>query len=711
MQQTLLTKPFEVAGETDLDLHVPAGAAGLDLITLAVEQSRGGGSYSAAALKRAHLEARELLQQARRDNAFHASLPHALQLVRDFPEDESLQITAARLVTEGGDPRQALACWRSILTRFGLSAEAFRLYVRLVLRAHNLDAATALVDERFPRMAAIKDEQELVSLGLALEELGRFAEAEHAYERAIRISPQLKVGWRRLAALQERRGAFVQAERTLADATATLADTAMRSGLARLRRTIQTLEGISPGGRIEDTPTSVAAMNAIVRKVAAARIDCPPRPSHSVGSVVILGGTLGSGGAERQLAATAIGLRNRIEAGHDHNGVPVIGPVEVCCRSLNTASNNDFFKPVLEDAGIEVGSYLGFEPYGGQIRSSGARNYCGAIELLSPRMREGVVHLVDHFRLRAPDVVHLWQDGMVLAGGLAALIAGVPRIVLSARTLPPTQRIDRARVELEPIYRALLGAPGVLLSANSRVAARGYEAWLGLPHGTVPVIYNGVNPLSAQPKQADQDKWEAFVASSGSAGPVMGGVMRLDQNKRPFDWLDVARRIHVRDPHARFILVGDGPLYDQAVEYAARMGLRRHVLFTGRSGSVGYWLSKMRALLLTSRFEGTPNVLIEAQLAGVPVVTTPAGGAAETLIEGETGFVLADAEQVDAAQAAELVCRFLNLTLAERESVAGLARRWAQRNYSVEAMLSRTLDLFTMPSIAPMLGHATPIAA
>ena len=58
----------------------------------------------------------------------------------------------------------------------------------------------------------------------------------------------------------------------------------------------------------------------------------------------------------------------------------------------------------------------------------------------------------------------------------------------------------------------------------------------------------------------------------------------------------------------------------------------------------------MDVFVLTSRIEGLPNVMIEAQAVGLPVVCTGAGGMAETFIEGETGFAVPSGAAVDFAQ-------------------------------------------------------------
>jgi glycosyltransferase involved in cell wall biosynthesis len=378
--------------------------------------------------------------------------------------------------------------------------------------------------------------------------------------------------------------------------------------------------------------------------------------------------------------------------------------VTVACRTLNARLGNDFYQPMLEKAGVPVSSYMATEPFGGRVRGSVSRHYSAAVEFLPPRMREGMVHLADYLREVAPSAVNIWQDGMILAGGLAALVARVPMIILSVRSMPPTHRVNRWKLEMEPVFGALLSAPGVVLTSNSAQAARAYEEWLGLPGGSVPVIPNGVEPLPAKPGANDEALWTKFAQTDDKDHFTLGAVMRIDDNKRPFDWLEIAARVHAAHPNSRFIIVGEGPLADESREYAARLGLRDHVLFTGRSRSVGYWLSKLDALLLTSRFEGTPNVLIEAQMAGVPVVTTPAGGAAETVVQGITGFALDSLETIDVAEAAEALMKIVRQSPDERATMRAAAQDWAKRRYSVERMLQTTIDIFGTDARRPLLG-------
>ena len=670
-----------------------------DAVAAGHEHSEPG----AFTLRDAQAEARDLLTQARSDGGYRASLPRVLELVRHHPDAEALQVTAARLIMEDGDSHRALSAWSGVHQRFPAAAEPFRMMVRMTLREHGESAAEALLQERIPDPAKIEDEASLLALAFGREELAFIPEAEEAFRRATRLFPHSRSAWRQLVRLQEGRGGLLSAQHTMSEAVAACGSEEFATAHARLTREIQVLESFAPKAVMDDSPFSIKALNAILSDILAERRANPPRVRHHLGSALMVSGSLGSGGAERQLVTTVLSLNAAVRDGRRIGDYEMVGPVGVICRSLVGKQDNDFFLQTLKEAGVGVTDYSRLEPFGGHIRLSRVRPFCSAIDFLPPRMKEGVTQLVDYMRYEAPDVVQIWQDGMVFAAGLAALMAGVPRIVLSVRTLPPTDRVNRWRLELEPIYRALLSSPGVAMTANSTLAARRYEEWLGMANGSVPVIHNGVERLVDDPAPGDEALWSAFTHRTAGADFTVGGVMRLDHNKRTLEWLAAAEHLHRRHPGARFVIVGDGALRQEAREYATRLGLSDRVLFTGRSSSVGYWLARMDALMLLSRFEGMPNVLIEAQLAGIPVITTPAGGSAETVIGGKTGFVMSSAEKPDIDEAADLLMGLIRMNPEDRLATGKAARAWAERSFSVQTMLERTVDVFMAPYDAPML--------
>lgn len=663
------------------------------MLTLALAEPPSSPVVAPVTLAEAIAESDALADEADRGEFTPWGLARALALAAEFPGSERLQFNVGRLVGITGDEQAARACWRNLLSRFPQSTSILPRYAASLARHLGPERARTVVDAYLPppdRIDAPRDAlraaRSLAALGdesAAAAILARFDEAGDA-------PGELRV---ELARLLENRGDYDGALSVLRRAGEHRRASAEARRIEEARSLFGSMRGVSG-------PPGLVALDALLAHACDWRERHPPsRPHAALGPIALIGGTLGGGGAERQLVNTALGLQERGRTG----GFPV-GPVAVYCRKLDTRRANDFHLPRLDAAGIRVADYLRAEPLGGDPRRSRLAPLLPMIELLPPRMREGARQLTELLRHEAPDTVQIWQDGMIFAAGLAALIANVPRIVLNVRTMPPSTRTDRAKPEQRVLYRGLLAARGVILTANSRMAARAYEEWLGLPAGAVPVVPNGVAPLAVEAPAAEEARWQAFDRRTGCAGFVFGGVMRLDDNKRPLEWLGIAAALAARLPDARFVLAGAGPLRAAAEEFARRKEIAERTLFIGQTGHVGHWLSRMDALGLTSRHEGTPNVLIEAQLAGVPVLTTPAGGAPEATAAHPANCVLDSAETIDARAAAahlkHLAARTPERTRADAEALRG----WASERYAPEAMIEHTLDIFMSPDAPPLVA-------
>lgn len=260
--------------------------------------------------------------------------------------------------------------------------------------------------------------------------------------------------------------------------------------------------------------------------------------------------------------------------------------------------------------------------------------------------------------------------------------------------MPPDMRPEMMKDEYFDMYRVLSKIPGVTFSANTQVGADAYAGWLSMPNGSIHVVHNAAEQISATGSDIDRKRWEKFEKSTVDADFTFGAVFRFDQNKRPRMWLEFAATAAVAHPRSRFVLVGDGNLLSDAQAYAEELGIAEKCLFVGKSHNVGYWMSKMDALGLTSKLEGLPNVLIEAQLAGIPVISTPAGGTAEAFIPDETGFLLGAAEQ---PQLAQFLQHYLTLAtdIPRRESMAISAKLFATDTFAMNNILPQTLQLLS----------------
>ena len=118
---------------------------------------------------------------------------------------------------------------------------------------------------------------------------------------------------------------------------------------------------------------------------------------------------------------------------------------------------------------------------------------------------------------------------------------------------------------------------------------------------------------------------------------IVGGVVRIVEEIQPRLWVDVASEVVKRFDDVHFVIVGGGQMLDVMRGEISDRGLSGRIHLVGQRDDVSSWLKRMQLFLLTSRVEGLPNVLIEAQGFGVPVISTSAGGSEETFKDNETG--------------------------------------------------------------------------
>ena len=100
----------------------------------------------------------------------------------------------------------------------------------------------------------------------------------------------------------------------------------------------------------------------------------------------------------------------------------------------------------------------------------------------------------------------------------------------------------------------------------------------------------------------------------------------------------MACRVAQENDNCHFLMVGDGPKRNEIQSLIDQSPFRERFHLVGKVGAVSPWFKRMDLFLMTSEVEGLPNVALEAQAHGLPVVTTNAGGCAETIVEGKSGW-------------------------------------------------------------------------
>jgi glycosyltransferase involved in cell wall biosynthesis len=128
--------------------------------------------------------------------------------------------------------------------------------------------------------------------------------------------------------------------------------------------------------------------------------------------------------------------------------------------------------------------------------------------------------------------------------------------------------------------------------------------------------------LSPFATQVDRDAVRAGLGIAPESD-VFGHVGSFTPQKNHTFLLDVFRAVHVRRPNARLLLVGDGPLLDSVLRQAESLGIGGLVVFAGvRPDVPALMMGAMDCFLFPSTHEGLGIVLIEAQAAGLPSLTS-----------------------------------------------------------------------------------------
>jgi glycosyltransferase involved in cell wall biosynthesis len=135
--------------------------------------------------------------------------------------------------------------------------------------------------------------------------------------------------------------------------------------------------------------------------------------------------------------------------------------------------------------------------------------------------------------------------------------------------------------------------------------------------------------------------------------PDIGPELRGDPARSPVRMAMVARfepqKDHVTLLHAlaglmeqawNLDLIGDGPLQPSISQLSTALGLADRVRFWGQRNDVDAILAQVQVVLLITNWEGFPRSILEAMRAGLPVVSSAVGGVAESVRDGETGFIV-----------------------------------------------------------------------
>ncbi|HET7798796.1 MAG TPA: glycosyltransferase [Humibacillus xanthopallidus] len=244
--------------------------------------------------------------------------------------------------------------------------------------------------------------------------------------------------------------------------------------------------------------------------------------------------------------------------------------------------------------------------------------------------------LTDLMRSTTFDVVHTHSSKAGVLGRVAAARVGTPRIVHTLHGFPWHDFQSAAvRGTYVRIERALSHVTDAYLAVGTAVAVEAVRRGVARPEQITTI---GPAIERAQVTASPETRSRARAVLGLRADElVVGTVGRLDFQKAPEVMLEAVQRAQTAPT---LVWVGAGPLLEDARRRCRELGIEDRVILLGYRADVAELLPAFDVFAMSSRYEGLPCAVVEAQDCGVPVVATCVNAVSDVVVPGVTGLLV-----------------------------------------------------------------------
>lgn len=286
-----------------------------------------------------------------------------------------------------------------------------------------------------------------------------------------------------------------------------------------------------------------------------------------------------------------------------------------------------------------------------------------------------------------PDLVVSFLSYFTVLSAVRAALTGA-RVVFDQQTPMSAFLADADYEWRRPLQKrafsavARLGyAAADLVITSSRGVARDLTSAFGVDPSRVRVV---PNPVDVQAVRGAADEALDPQHASRWTRPVIVAAGRLADAKNYPLLIDALALVRARVPATLFVL-GAGERAEELRAMAAQRGVADAIVWCGFQANPWKYMARADVFVLTSRYEGFGNVLVEAMACGVPVVATRSPGTEDIVRDGVDGFLVGHAPEAVAAS----LTRVLS-DAPERNRMAAAARGGADR--FAQAVVARAYD-------------------
>lgn len=331
---------------------------------------------------------------------------------------------------------------------------------------------------------------------------------------------------------------------------------------------------------------------------------------------------------------------------------------------------------------VRVVSLMPPQAYVEELEATGIPVFSLGIQRKLPDPRP-ILRLAQLIREWRPHIVH---SHMVHANFLARLVrflAPIPVLICSARNISEGGRFR------EIFYRLT----DSLCDLTTQVSQAGLERYVqvgAVPCRKVRYIPNGVDIERFKPDPESRLKIRRELEIDGFAWLAVG---RFDLQK---DYLTMLQAFsHVvrnhKDSDTVLLIAGDGPLRKTMEITARELGIEQHIRFLGIRQDIPQLMNAADAYVMSSMWEGMPNVLLEAHATGLPIVATDVGGNREIVLNEVTGFLVPPKDPYSLGRA---MLDLMKLPEGERKQMGQAGRKRIEENFAMDRIVDQWENLY-----------------
>lgn len=286
-----------------------------------------------------------------------------------------------------------------------------------------------------------------------------------------------------------------------------------------------------------------------------------------------------------------------------------------------------------------------------EVRPLPGAHLCGVPMARAPHPQDvrSLWIMANYLRKHGPfDVLHGHSSKGGVCARLLALAFGVRCVYTPHALVTLAPNLGTARRIYATAERLLARVTDTIICCSQDEYAHALK--LGLGAGRCAIVPHGLDSFDAAPLGV-----RARLALS--PGVLLAGfVGRLETQKAPERLLEAMILLHRRGAPVHLAVAGEGRLRPLLEARLAEAGAQHCVSWLGAVDGRRL-MREIDLLVMPSRYEGFPYVLLEALRCGVPVVATPVGGVAETLADGQCGTVVPHGDTPALAAAIERLAR------------------------------------------------------